>query len=193
MCGSSDTDPSISLHYKVIHGDGSPDDGAQKYCSFSYTYPNPGTYTATECVWDEIPAHAPGVCQSFVVTVTPSCAVTFFNENYCFTGNGWSLTSFVSTQGISTCGLPLNVGVFENGGLVTSRSIKCPPGAKPAAAGITSAGGYLILAFTLIPTQCIVDIPSLPEPPTGGPVPVTLQGLNGTGSVTIAPNTGFCG
>jgi hypothetical protein len=191
MCGSSDSDPSISLHYKVIHGDGSPDDGAQNSCSFSYTYPNPGTYTATECVWDEIPAHAPGICQSFPVTVTPSCSVTFSNVHYCFDGVNWSLAAFTATQGVSTCGLPLNVGAFENGNLSASRSIKCPPGAQPSISGVPAAGGYLILAFTLIPTECVVDIGTLPEPP-GGPVAVVLQGLNATGSTIVEPGTG-CG
>jgi hypothetical protein len=173
MCGSTDTDPAITLHYAVDYGDGSQD-GTDKACQLHHQYTGPGTFTATECVWDELPADAPGICKTFTVSVSPSCSVTFINPNYTCSGN---VISVVSTRGSSTCGEPLVVGRFENGALVATQQIVCPPGAKPA--GIPAVGGFLILPFTLIEGPCIIDIPG------GSQNPVTLKGLNATGSVTI--------
>jgi hypothetical protein len=167
MCGSSDTDPTVTLHYHVDHGDGSPADGASNYCSFSYTYPNPGTYNATECVWDEVPAHAPGTCQTFTVTVmsaAPPCTVTFGFG--CYTpGPGGNAFATLTTGGPAVCGNPLTVNAFVNGAEIGSASTVCPPGA----------------------TGCQINFPNFPQPapPT---TPVLLKGGNATGSILINPN-----
>ena len=66
MCHSSDPAPGISLHFHVTWGDGADDHG---FCRFDHTFSDPGTFTAQACVWDEIPAHAPGVCDTFTLTI----------------------------------------------------------------------------------------------------------------------------
>jgi hypothetical protein len=66
MCHSSDPDPGISLHYHVDWGDQSDDRG---FCRFDHVYANEGTFSGQACVWDEIPAHAPGVCDKFTINV----------------------------------------------------------------------------------------------------------------------------
>jgi hypothetical protein len=66
MCHSTDPNPGISLHFHVTWGDGSDDRG---FCRFDHTYDGSGTFSAEACVWDEIPAHAPGACNAFTVTI----------------------------------------------------------------------------------------------------------------------------
>jgi hypothetical protein len=125
MCGSFDTNPAITLNYKVAHGDGSPDDGSDKTCKFKYTYPNPGTYPVTECVWDEIPAHAPGVCKDFTVTVAASCSVAFLSlqaDRFCTV-----VTVMARTTGSGQCGQPL-VASLSGGGVPELSQANCPPG-----------------------------------------------------------------
>jgi hypothetical protein len=170
MCGSSDTDPSVTLHYHVTHGDGSPDDGATNYCSFAYTYPNAGTYTATECVWDEIQAHAPGACQDFTVTVTPvapACTVTFSNPFFC---NSGSAAVSTAVQGGPSCGQPLTATASENGVVVGTAQTTCPPGATPSK-------GTCNLFFAPIPFE------------SSFPAFVTVTGTNATGSITLSSGT----
>jgi hypothetical protein len=165
MCGSTDTDPSVTLHYHVTHGDGSPDDGATNYCSFSYTYPNAGTYTATECVWDEIQAHSPGTCQDFTVTANPPappCTVNFTGGCYTGGSNGEAFINF-TTGGPATCGNPLTVNAFLNGTPVGSASTVCPPGA----------------------TGCNVSIFNIPNPNPSSNPPLLVKGGNATGSALI--------
>jgi hypothetical protein len=72
MCHSTDPNPGIQLHYHVEWGDGSDDRG---FCRLSHVYSASGTFTAVACVWDEIPAHAPGACHTFLVTAeaAPFC------------------------------------------------------------------------------------------------------------------------
>ena len=67
MCHSTDPAPGFELHYKVTWGDGS-DDG-HGACRYSHLYNDSGTFTAVACVWDEIPAHAPGTCHTFSIAV----------------------------------------------------------------------------------------------------------------------------
>jgi hypothetical protein len=166
MCGSTDSDPLITLHYAASYGDGGPDDGSDKTCQFHHLYPNPGTFPVTECVWDEIPARLPGLCKSFTVTVTAqtNCAVTFQNAMYsCSGGPFGSVVAQALTQGNGACGQPLTVGAFASGAEFGQQSLACPPG-----------GG-----------TCNVSIPLPPAAGLGSFGPTTLQGLNASGSVTI--------
>jgi hypothetical protein len=109
MCGSTDTDPAITLHYAANYGDGSPEDGSDKVCRFHHSYVNPGTFAVTECVWDEIPAHAPGACKSFTVAVSGpagSCSFTILcTQNYQGDVNFEAMTSGSS----AACGKPLTI------------------------------------------------------------------------------------
>jgi hypothetical protein len=67
MCHSTDPSADISLHYHMDWGDGETNHG---FCRFDHTYTQPGQYLATGCVWDEIPAHAPGQCLTVLFVVT---------------------------------------------------------------------------------------------------------------------------
>jgi hypothetical protein len=69
MCHATNPNPGINLHYHVVWGDGSDDRG---FCRFVHTYSGAGEFQATACVWDEIPAHAPGKCLTVTFTVSGS-------------------------------------------------------------------------------------------------------------------------
>jgi hypothetical protein len=166
MCGSSATDPAITLHYAADYGDGGTD-GSDKQCKFLHTYTSPGTYTLRECVWDEIPAHAPGLCKDFVVTVAPAgCTVTFTS----ITPGGGSgfcppITIHAQTSGGGACGLPLTINVTSDEGCNAQISGNCPPGSACTITGLPN---------------CFGDF-------------YTLTGVNATGSATIVPTPNICG
>jgi hypothetical protein len=137
MCLSSDSDPTVNLHFHVDFGDGSSTGGSQ--CNYHNTYTIPGTYSATACVWDGNPVTNPGTCQPFTIAVAQSCAVTFSNPRPDPTGNcfapGCSCEVFVDalTAGNGTCGNPLVVDLnglqFFSGPSFDSGSQGfCPPG-----------------------------------------------------------------
>ena len=186
MCGSTDTDPSVTLHYHVTHGDGSPDDGASNYCSFAYTYPNGGTFTATECVWDEIPAHAPGACQNFTVNANAPCTVTFPTTFYC--GAPFA-SATVSVHGGPSCGQPLTASASENGVVVATAQTVCPPGATAGSKEISEKFGAT--GYVGPPAQCTLQFP-LPFSSTFPGPPVTIKGTNAAGSITLIPNPNTC-
>jgi hypothetical protein len=168
MCGSSATDPTITLHYAADYGDGGTD-GSDKVCQFVHTYTSGGTFPLTECVWDEIPAHAPGICKTFTVSVV-SCAVTFLSitpgASFCP-----PIAVHAQTAGVGACGLPLTISVTSDPGTPFSRFCgqitgNCSPG-----------------------TTCtITGLPNCFANNNYG-----LTGVNATGSAVIAPNPNNCG
>jgi hypothetical protein len=110
MCHSTDPNPGIQLHYHVVWGDGSDDRG---FCRFTHVYASAGDYAGTACVWDEIPAHAPGACDTFTISAEPlpvkGCALglPFGQSTWTVVGKG-----------------PPDVGVFSASNVTAS--CKCP-------------------------------------------------------------------
>jgi hypothetical protein len=123
MCQSFDTDPTIDIHYHADFGDGSSDQG---FCRLGHTYPNPGQFTATACVWDRIPAHAPGTCQNFLITVGTTCQAFLSNPQV----NGSCIASVdARTVGTAGCGTPLRVDLFQPKFNRRATAVgNCPPG-----------------------------------------------------------------
>jgi hypothetical protein len=123
MCQSFDTDPTVDLHYRVDFGDGNNDQG---FCRLGQVYATPGVFTATACVWDRIPAHAPGTCRTFTINVGIACAATFSNPRVdCNTGN--ELVDALTVGGPG-CGTPLRANLAGTTGLISSAAGNCAPG-----------------------------------------------------------------
>jgi hypothetical protein len=121
MCQSFDTDPTVDLHYHVDFGDGNNDQG---FCRLGQVYSNPGVFTATACVWDRIPAHAPGTCQTFSVNVI-ACEASFSNpqqDRFC------NVTVNATTLGTAGCGAPLRANLFVFGRFEGAAAASCAPG-----------------------------------------------------------------
>ena len=171
MCGSSDADPDITLRYTVDYGDGSTPDGSQQFCKFQHTFTNPGTYQTNLCVWDEIPAHLPGICKTVPVAVATPCTITSFT-NVCNSFGEVSVT--VTLSGVGSCGEPLTLSASGGGQNFTSTQT-CPPGSE------SEGCSFNFFPFT---------IPSGP----GGPT-VTVTGQNAKGSIVIpyGTNPDACG
>jgi hypothetical protein len=150
MCHSTDPNPGVSLHYHVTWGDGSDDRG---FCRFTHVYPTDGTFGAAACVWDEIPAHAPGDCHNFTVGV--ASAPTRHSPSVC--------TMPRIQLGSGTClGAPPCFGVagttwtITPGDLIsvnsspgTSDTIFCPGGTSfgggSTASGVCPTGGVVLV------------------------------------------------
>jgi hypothetical protein len=166
MCGSHDPDPAITLHYAADYGDGG-NDGGDTACQFQHIYAKPGTYSLTECVWDEIPADAPGACKTFTVTATGACS--FVTTGTCDFGGGYT-TIQVQTSGNGACGNPLTLYATQGTDNPIQVSQSCAPGSNSP--------------------SCVFNFPfpfssAFPAPPT------VVTGVNASGSVTVPPGPPF--
>jgi hypothetical protein len=166
MCGSTDTDPSITLHFAVSYGDGSPDDGSDKVCHFLHSYPNVGSYGVTECVWDEIPAHAPGACKNFTVQVglAATCTLSFGSACY-FQAPG--PVSIQAAPSGTACPANLILQAVQGGQVITSKPQPCSPSNQ---------------------SGCFYNFP-FPFGSGGPPPNTTVSGVNATGSTVVPPGT----
>jgi hypothetical protein len=100
MCHSTDPNPGISLHYHVTWGDGSDDRG---FCRLSHVYSGSGSFTGVACVWDEIPAHYPGSCDTFPVDVAGSGARNQFCHSITATIGGLNIAEVCPTKATQWC------------------------------------------------------------------------------------------
>jgi len=177
MCKSTDSDPTVTLHFHVDYGDGSDEGG--NACYYPHTYASQGTFPATACVWDRRPASAPGVCKSYSVSVVTvqQCAVSFSGVTAAtifapiltaLIPTGCLIDMTAQTTGTAGCGNPLTVLATDNGTTVLSGSVgSCPPG-SPCSLGFN------------------IPYPSASTPP----VSVAVNGVDAPGAISFHVATG---